>query len=175
MVGAQEVTAQLQQALADAARCASEESAQNYDALAQDLSDLEEVAKRACAAHTDSRALLARLRSGTALTADDISGLRLLVVGDAAYYVKYDEELDRCKAETARIVGEIGRLQSGELTADALMHLSVLCREGRSLLELVRHYLDSQDRVRRFEAAITGSLDQASIHALIEVIEDMTA
>lgn len=175
MVGDRDVAAQLQQALADAARCASEPTAQNYDTLSQDLSDLEVVAKGACAAHTDARKLLGKLRAGTALSADDLAGLRLLVVGDADYYVKYDEELDRCKAETARIIGEIQGLQAGEMTADALMHLSVLAREGRSLLELVRHYLDSQDRVRRFESAMAGPIDQATARALIEIIEDMTA
>jgi hypothetical protein len=175
MVGAQDVAAQLQATLDSAARAAGAETAQNYDALSQDLADLEAVAKGAGAAHADCRTILAKLRSGAPLAAEDVASIRLLVVGDADYYVKYDEELDRAKAETTKIVGEIQRLQAGEMTADALLHLSVLCREGRSLLELVRHYFDAKERVRRFEAAIAGPLDPASAHALIEMIEDITA
>ena len=175
MVGSRDVAAQLEETLASASRCAGAESTQNYDALSQDLADLEEVARGAAAGHADCRALIEKLRAGTPLSADDIAALRLLVVGDADYYVKYDEELERCKAETAKIIGEMQRLQSGELTADALMHLSVLCREGRTMLELVRHYFDCQDRIRRFNTAISGPLDQAATRALIEVIEDMTA
>src|SRR5271163_2854514 len=99
MVGNQEVSAQLQETLAAAARCASEETTQNYDNLSQDLADLEKTAKQACVAHTDCRALIAKLRAGTPLAADDLAALRLLMVGDADYYIKYDEELNRCKTE----------------------------------------------------------------------------
>src|SRR5579871_6486392 len=89
MVGAQEVQAELQQALASATRAASEETSQNYDTLSQDLADLEVVAKGACAGHGDSRALISKLRQGTPLSADDLAVLRLLMVGDAEYFVKY--------------------------------------------------------------------------------------
>ena len=175
MVGAQDVAAQLQQALDCAQRCASAETTQNYDALAQDLADLEVVAKGACAEHSAYQAVVGKLRAGAPLAADDIATLRLLMVGDADYYLKYDEELDRCKAETAKIVGEMQRLQASELSADALMHLSVLAREARTMLELVRHYFDSRDRVRRFEAATGGPIDRATAQTLITLIEDAVA
>ncbi len=175
MVGAQEVAAQLAGALAAAARCAGEDTTQKYDALAQDLADLETVAKGACASHSGYRAVVGKLRAGTALSADDIATLRLLMVGDADYYVKYDEELDRCKAETTKIVAEMQRLQAGELTADALMHLSVLAHEARAMLELVRHYFESRDRIRRFEAATGGPIDPATARALIALIADSVA
>jgi hypothetical protein len=101
--------------------------------------------------------------------------LRLLIVGDADYYVKYDEEFVRCKTELGKIVAEIGRLKEGEFSADALMHLSVLCREADSLLVLAQHYLDSRDRVRRFEESTGGALDRDSANTLATIVEDMVA
>jgi hypothetical protein len=170
-----DVAAQLLQALASAARCASEETTQNYDALSQDLADLEVVAKASAAAHADCRAVLANLHAGAALSDDDIAALRLLVVGDADYYLKYDEELGRCKPEVTRIIGKMQQLQLGDMSADALMHLGVLSREARALLQLIRHYFDSRDRVQRFETAIAGPIDQSTAHMLMQIITDLTA
>jgi hypothetical protein len=59
-----------------------------------------------------------------------LNTLKLLIVGDAEYYLKYDDGFDRCKNETSKIVDEIRRLQSSDLDVDALMHLRVLCREA---------------------------------------------
>jgi hypothetical protein len=175
MVGNQEVAAQLQEAIETAARCASEETSQNYDDLAQDLADLEKVAKEACAEHADSKALIAKLRAGAALSADDLATLRLLMVGDADYYIKYDEELDRCKTEVVKIIAEMQRVQASELTADAMMHLSVLSLEARLLLELTRHYFEARDRVARFDTATSVAIDRDAASALVRILEGMTA
>jgi hypothetical protein len=101
--------------------------------------------------------------------------VRLLIVGDADYYLKYDEEFGRCKSELAKIVAEIETLKKGELSADALMHLNVLCREADSLLVPTRHYLDARDRVRRFEESTKTALDRDSARTLAAIIEDMVA
>src|SRR5207244_12212978 len=116
-------------------------------------------------------ALVAKLRAGDALSSDDRATLRLLIVGDAAYYVRYDEEFARCRDEVRRIVGEIERLKAGELGVDALMHLSVLCEEASNLLAPPRHYLDARDRVRRFDAATSGTISRDDALALAAMIE----
>jgi len=175
MVGNQKVAATLQEALADAARCASDETTKNYDTLAQDLVELEKVAKEACAEHTDCKALIAKLRAGTALSADELATLRLLMVGDADSYIKYDEELDRCRTDVAKIIAKMQQLQTGELTADVLMHLSVLSLEARILLELTRHYFEARDRIRRFDTATSVAIDRDAANVLVRMIEGMTA
>jgi len=175
MAGPEQVVAKLEDALATAASSASEPTAQHYEALAQELADLGEMARRFCEAHADYRTLVRKLRAGDALTPDELSTLRLLIVGDADYYLKYDEEFDRCKAEIGKIIGEIARLKDGELGVDALMHLNVLCREADSLLALTQHYLEARDRVRRFEGAIGGTLDRDSARTLAAIVERMVA
>src|SRR5216684_4327571 len=151
MAGPQDVVAKTADTLAAAARCKTDETAQNYDALAQELQDLGELARLSCRSHDHYGALIGKLRAGDALSPEEMAKVRQLMVGDADYYLKYDEEFDRCKNELAKIVAEIERLKQGELGVDALMHLSVLCAEADSLLVLASHYLDARDRVRRFE------------------------
>jgi hypothetical protein len=175
MPGPQDVVAKVEDALAAAARCATDETIQNYDALAQELQDLGEMAQRSCEAHVDYRTLVRKLRAGDALSSEEMATLRLLIVGDADYYVKYDEEFVRCKTELAKIVAEIAQLKRSELSADALMHLSVLCREADSLLVLAQHYLDSRDRVRRFEESTKGAIDRDSARTLATIVEGMVA
>lgn len=175
MVGSQDVIAQLQEVLTAASRCASEETSLNYDRLSQDLADLETLAKGACAAHTDTRTLMHKLRGNTPLSADDLATLRLLIVGDADYFLKYDEEIARCKADTTKLIGEMEQLQASEPTAATMMHLGALADEARLLLELTRHYFVAKERVRRFESATGGTLDADARQALVAVVQDAAA
>lgn len=175
MPGPREVVFKLEDALAAAARCATEETSQNYDALAQELQDVAELTREFVELDADYGALVKKLRSGDALSAEDMTTLRLLVVGDADYYLKYDEEFARCKAEIGKIVAEIDRLRQSELGVDGLMHLSVLCREAGNLLPLAQHYLEARDRVRRFEAATRGTISRDDAQALAAIVEEMVA
>src|SRR5205807_2573790 len=109
MPGPQDVIAQLDGMLAAAARCAASETAQNYDALGQELQDLGELSYLTCERDVDHAALVKKLRAGHALSPEVMSKVRLLMVGDADYYLKYDEEFGRCKAEVAKIIVEIER------------------------------------------------------------------
>lgn len=175
MAGPPEVVAKVEDALAAAARCSADETTQNYAALAQELQDLAEMARRSCEALVDYRALVVKLRAGDTVSPEEMTTLRMLIVGDADYYLKYDEEYDRCKNEVSKIVAEIERLKTSEFSADVLMRLNVLCREADSLLSLAQHYLDSRDRVRRFEASTKGAIDPDSARTLASIVEDMVA
>jgi len=175
MAGPQDVVAKVGDALAAAARCATDETARNYDSLRQEVQDLGELARRSCEAHVEYKSLVAKLRAGTALSAEEMTTLRLLLVGDADYYVKYDEEFDRCKNELTKIFSEIERLKQSEFAADALMHLSVLCQEASSLLLPTQHYLEARDRVRQFEESTRDAIDPDTARALATIIEGMVA
>jgi hypothetical protein len=173
MPGPQDVVAKIEDTLAAAARCSTDETSQNYDDLALELQDLGELARLSCQSNDHYGALIGKLRAGDALSPDEMAKVRQLIVGDADYYLKYDEEFGRCKSELVKIAAEIDRLKQGELSVDTLMHLNVLCREAGNLVLLAQHYLEARDRVRRFEAATKGTLDQDSARALATIIEGM--
>jgi hypothetical protein len=101
--------------------------------------------------------------------------LRTLIVGDADYYLKYDDDFDRSKTELGRILDQLRRLSSGELDAEALMHLGVLCQEACSVLIPTGHYLEQKERVRRFEEATRGPIDREAGRVLAEILNDMIA
>jgi hypothetical protein len=175
MADPQEVVAKVENALAAAARCSSDQTSRNYEGLHQELQDLGEMAQRSCEAHADYRTLVGKLRAGTALSPEEMTTLRLLLVGDADYYLKYDEEFDRCKSELAKILAEMERLKQSELGCDGLMHLSVLCREAASLVLPTQHYLESRERIRKFEESTKSAIDGDTARALATIIEGMVA
>jgi len=175
MAGPQQVAAKLDEVLGDAARCAAGESSQSYEALAQDLHDLAKMAQEVGAASVDYRGLAKKLRAGEMLSADELAKVRLLIVGDADYYLKYDEEFDRCRTEIGKILSELGRPKPTDAGVEGLMHLSVLCRETGSLMVLAQHYLEARDRVRHFEDSTRGSISRENAQALAKIVEDMVA
>ena len=175
MAGNQEVVAKIEQALNVAAQCSAAETSDRYAILSSQLQALESSTKRALQSHANSDALLAKLQKGGTLTADDVSMLRTLIVGDADYYLKYDDDFDRSKNELVKILDEIRQLQSAELDAAAMMHLAVLCREACSLLVPTIYYLTQKERVSRFEEATQGRIASDAGRALADVIRGMTA
>jgi hypothetical protein len=174
MADNQEVVAKLQQALAVAARCSTAETAANYEILNEELQELAALAKRESQSHADCAALTRKLRAGQALTADEMATLKLMIVGDAEYYLKYDEEFEQCKSSLSKILAKIQGLQANELGVDALMHLAVLCQEACSMLVPTEHYLEQKDRLSKFETATRGSIDRDTGRALANVIDEMT-
>jgi hypothetical protein len=118
---------------------------------------------------------VSKLENGNALTAEELKTLRSLIVGDADYYLKYDDDFDRSKADLGKIIEQIRRLQSNEFDPETLMHLRVLCQEASSALAPTVHYLEQKDRVRRFEQHTRGPLDGDAGRVLAGIVKDMMA
>jgi hypothetical protein len=171
----QEVVAKLQQALNTAARCASAETARNYEILSEELQDLRSAVTHSCRSHADCRSLLDNLRAGNSLSAEEMATLRLMIVGDADYYLKYDEEFRRCNDDLHRLLSELKGFEADELDLDGLMHLDVLCQDACKMLTMAGHYLEQRDRVRSFEEATQGPLDQETGRSLATVISGMVS
>ncbi len=201
MAVSQEFAAMLSQALDAAARCAANETSDNYSVLGERLGELETLAdrrllrlirnyltagvldnglfedspKKSLQSNVPYQPLVTKLQNGTPLTAEELGTLRSLIVGDAGYYLKYDDDFDRSKSELSRILDQIRQLQSGEPDVSKLMHVGVLCREAATLLASTEHYLEQKERVRRFEQATRGPIDREAGRTLAGIIEGMAA
>jgi hypothetical protein len=171
----QEFAAMLSHALDAAARCAANETSDNYALLGEQLGELETLAKQSLQSNVQYQPLVTKLLNGTPLTAEELTTLRLLIVGDADYYLKYDDDFDRSKSELAMILHQIRQLQSSDPDVSKLMHIGVLCREAATLLAATEHYLEQKERVRRFEQATRGPIDPEAGRTLASIIESMAA
>jgi hypothetical protein len=171
----QEIAEKLSQTLNAAAQCAAAETSETYAVLGEQLRELETLAERSLRSHVASQALVRKLEDGTALTADELKTIRTLIVGDADYYLKYDDDFDRSKNELGKILDQIRRLQSNDLDLETLMHVGVLCREASNVLAATTHYLEQKERVRRFEQATHGPINADAGRVLARIIKGMMA
>ncbi|HXM62656.1 MAG TPA: hypothetical protein VN950_17485 [Terriglobales bacterium] len=102
-----QVNATIQKTLELASRCAQLETSENYGALGDQVEELEGQAREAFQAKMDIASLLSKLKAGKPLTPDDLKTLELLIVGDAEYFLKYENDLDQWKSEIRKLLGEI--------------------------------------------------------------------
>ena len=168
-----QVNATIQKTLELASRCAQLETSENYGALGDQVEELEGQAREAFQAKMDIASLLSKLKAGKPLTPDDLKTLELLIVGDAEYFLKYENDLDQWKSEIRKLLGEISQLQSSDLDVDGWMHLRALCAEVRRVLPDVVYYLDQKERTSKFQEATRQPLDPEGYRVLAEIVEQM--
>jgi hypothetical protein len=173
LVDHQEVTTKLSEALNAAAQCSAAETVESYSALSEQLWELNSLLRQWLQSHIGYEPLLAKLQTGTTLTADELKTLRSLIVGDADQYLKYDDDFERSKSDLIRILDQIRRLQSSDLDLETLMHLRVLCREASNALAPAMHYLEQKERVQRFEEHTRDPVDRDAGRVLAGIIKHM--
>ncbi len=169
------VLARIRETLDLAAQCFEAERGEGYAVLSQQLEGLEALARETFQDHTTYKSLVNKLEKGNPLTGDELNTLKLLMIGDADYYLKYEDDFDRWKSELKRIVEEIRKLQSSNLDIDGLMHLRALCREAYSVVTPTGYYLEQKERIRKFEEATRDPIDRESGGILEDMIKRMLA
>ncbi len=168
-----EVSTKMGETLNLAALSLQAEKGDGYEALTEQLEELETLAIKSFQNHIDYKSLLTKLENGKPLTPDELNTLKLLIVGDADYYMKYDDDFDRWESELKKILEEIRKLQTSDLDVDGLMHLRVLCQEASSVAEPAAFYLEQKERVGKFEDATRNGIDLESGQFLAGIIKSM--
>ena len=166
----QAVSARVKETLDLAARCFEAENSKGYQVLGEQLDELSTLTQDTVREHEDCRSILRKLDSGQALTPGELNTVKLRMVGDAEYYLRFDDDFDRSKGELKRILEEISKLQSSDLDLEGMMHLEVLCREACSVAKPTAFYLEQKDRVRKFEDATRDGIDSETAKTLADIL-----
>jgi hypothetical protein len=173
-----DVAAQINQTADMAARSLEAAASAGYEALNAHVRDLEAQAREAFQAKLGEHfwPVVEKLESGTPLAAAEQDMLQLFMVGDAKYYVKYENEVENWQNEVKRLVEEMKRLQASGLTElDSLMHLRALCHEAMRILPDLAFYFGEKERARKFDEAVRGAIDRDTRRTLANLIKDMLA
>ena len=165
----------LKETLEIATRCFESEQSDGYSVLLGQMEELESQAREAFQSGIDPGSLQRKLKNGQPLSADELKTLELLIVGDAKYYLKYENDFEHWERELKRIVAEISQLQTANLDVDGLMHLRALCREANRFLPDISFYLEQKERSQKFAEATSGQIDQHSGKVLADIVEQMMA
>ena len=167
----EQVRTSIKKTLELAAGCRGSESSDNYEALEEQVDELEMRAKEAVHNKTDLKSLLSKLRSRAPLLPADLNTLELLIVGDAEFYLKYESELDEWKAQLKRVLDQIAALQHAGLDVNSLMQTRALCREAHEVLADLVFYFDAKERAAKFKMATQGQIDVEGYGFLAEIIQ----
>jgi hypothetical protein len=178
MSTSQQVSTKAREIVESAGRAFASEHPTSYRAFDQKIRELEALAREAFQAKLkgDYRTIVDKLEQGQPLSGEDHELLKLLIVGEANYYLKYENDLQHWQAELKRLTEEIERLVSTGLNdVDSLLHVQALCRDARAVLPDIIFYLQEKDRLARFEKATQGPLDVGSGRLLADLIKQMMA
>ena len=104
------------------------------------------------------------------LFALNLETLKIRLVGNADYYLKFDDDFDRSTSELKRILDELRSLQAGDLDFEGLMHLEVLTREALNVAKPVAFYMEQKDRVHKSDKATQGSIDPETAKVLVHIL-----
>jgi hypothetical protein len=165
------VSIKLKETLDMADKCFTAENGEGYSFLREQLEELETLAERDYRDHADYKSIAKKLENGDTLTPDELENLKLFMVGDANYYLKYDDDFDRSKTELKRILDEIRELQPVSLDVDQKMRLGVLCREASAVAKTTAFYFEEKERIRKFEKATRGGIDRETGKVLANILK----
>jgi len=176
MATAQDVATQLNEAVSTAQKAIGAAASEGYEALGNDIQKLEAVAREAFQAKLDELfwPVLSKLEEGEALTAAEQDMLEMMVVGEAKYYVKSENDVENWTNEVKRLVEAIEGLEASGLDdIDALMRVRALCREAQRVVPDLAFYYREKDRIKKFKEATAGAIDIEARRLLANLIKDM--
>ncbi len=176
MPDAKDVDAKINEVVETAGRVFKQEHVANYRSLQELVVSLEGLARETFQAKLDDMywPILEKLEDGLPLTAAEHNILELLMVGEAKYYLRYENDVENWRNEVKRLVEELKRQQAAGLDEiDSLMRLRALCREALRVLPDLTYYFREKERVRQFEDATRDAIDVETRRALANLIKDM--
>ena len=152
------------------------DNSQNFEEFDRQVRELESMAREAFQAKYNNvyKDIIVKLEKGTNLSSEEFEILKLLVIGDAEYFIKYENDLQNWKDELARLTAEIEKLESDDLdNVDNLLHMQALSRDVRNVLPAITFYYREKERIARFETAAAGPVDDESKKIMADVIKSM--
>jgi hypothetical protein len=176
MASIQQVEDKINQIVEKAAGVFKHEAAESYRELQDEMVILEGLAREAFQEKLEDMywPILAKLEDGQELTAAEHSVLELLMVGEAKYYIRYENDVENWRREARRLVEAFRKQQaSGVNEIDSLMRLRALCREALRVLPDLAYYFRERERIQQFEDATRDAIDVETRRALANLIKDM--
>jgi len=170
------VNAKIDSLLTTAGNSFKAETAARYQQFQAEVSELESLARETFQTKLNEMywPILDKLEAGQPLTAAEHNILELLMVGEAKYYLKYENEVEAWRSELKRLVEELKKQQViGLDEIDSLLRLRALCREALRVLPDMAYYFQEIERVRQFEDATRGAIDVETRRALANLIKEM--
>jgi hypothetical protein len=159
-----------------AERCFDLGAVGDYENLDLRLREVEAAAREALRAELQGeyQAIMKKLESGEPLTPADREVIKLIIVGDAEYYLNYENDYNHWLTELKRLMAELKQVRAdGPTGRDALLRVQAFCRDGRGVLPDLTFYLRERERIERFCANKLDELDPELRQTLADILKEL--
>jgi hypothetical protein len=149
------------------------DSAESFETLSQQFGRLESSLRERhqLELRERSKAAIARLQKKSPLSGEDEAVIRALVVGDAEFYLKNENNLKDWLNELERLGGEMQRL-AGDASEAGLANLRGVVKDAVRLVPNIRNYMEEKARLDRFNHAL-ANLDDDNRELLVKLLREM--
>jgi hypothetical protein len=174
MVKIEDVKQKLSQTVAAGTACFTKDAEWDYELLNAHVIELEELSREAIQAQlrTECEKVLDQLDKGQPLTPQQLSTVRVFIVGESEAYVKSEKEVDTWRAEIRRLFGELEQLGAID-GVDSLLQLRAICLETIRVIPDLTFYLEQKERIQKFDAATSKPLEADTAKVLREILQSM--
>jgi hypothetical protein len=116
------------------------------------------------------RTLIVKLRTGVTPTAEEMALAEAFMVGDAAAYVRVENDFPGWVAELGRLVDVLGALSSS-LEPPRLLDALGEVEDAQRVLGDICNYLEEKERIGRFRRTIAAGLDDSRAGLLAGLLQ----
>jgi hypothetical protein len=157
--------------MADARRAMTDGAFQQAASL---VSDAKNVVREEMQRKTSSKveAIIGSLQSGDPITAGDVALVKEWIVGDAKSYTEMENNLEDWLSEYDRLEACLARYENKDCTSDELAQLQGILEDATRISYDIATFLEKQERMKRFDAAVADGLDNVERETLARVLAE---
>ena len=118
----------------------------------------------------DFKRIIKKLKGTDPISAEDLEFIRLWMVGDADYYLKYENNLNDWNKELKRLMDEINSCNIDNPDVATVARLRSLFRDASRVIADIFYYVEQKDRVTKFTDS-TQDIDAEERGILARLLE----
>jgi hypothetical protein len=118
----------------------------------------------------EMKAVSKKLKEYEDLSDEDMTKLKLWIIGDAEYYIKKEHNIEGWDSNLKRLIKQTNESWADHPDAERLLKLKSLAREALSAVADVAYYIKQKESVEKFNAAIKeiGESERVVLVSLLE-------
>lgn len=114
--------------------------------------------------------VIGKLEKREKLDATERGLVRLWVAGDAASYVRQEQNFEEWSGEFARLTDVVARYDNRDLSLDDLTSLQGVLEDAGRVAADLGNFMEQKDRLARFDQAM-GALEDSGAEVLVRILK----
>lgn len=119
---------------------------------------------------TEIKKIINKLQSSNPMTDGEIALIKAWIVGDAVGYTKMENNFQDWLVEYERLENALTAYENKDCTPEELLKLHGILEDANRVNYDISNFLENQDRIKKFEAAVDGGLDIQGRDVLVKTL-----